>query len=205
MSQSGGWEGRGSHVKWPHCRPPRGKREHSISSFQHISLWRGERRHAVQGKQCGSWRGGPHVVCVSGRLDLEGFTPSGSQSLLSQKSQSRPWRPPCAGSLGSHVVLGTAHNDIPGPAGHGSLSLETLSPRGAGLAKYQHGLASWRTCHVGPTSPPRSSSCSPFGPGQRFLSLTSLSVCLPSGLPQDLLTGRCWDPGIQPCKERMNE
>lgn len=126
MSQSGGWEGRRSHVKWPHCRPPRGKREHSISSFQHISLWRGERRHAVQGKQCGSWRGGPHVVCVSGRLDLEGFTPSGSQSLLSQKSQSRPWRPPCAGSLGSHVVLGTAHNDIPGTGGHGSLSLETL-------------------------------------------------------------------------------
>lgn len=136
VSQSGGWEGRGSHVKWPYCRPPRGKREHSISSFQHISLWRRERRHAVQGKQCGSWRGGPHVVCVSGRLDLEGFTPSGSQSLLSQKSQSRLWRPPCTGSLGSHVVLGTGQNDIPGPAGHGSLSLEILSPRGAGLAKY---------------------------------------------------------------------
>lgn len=67
--------GRRSHVRRPHHKPPAGMREHSISSFLDIGLWWRERRHAVQGKYHGSWRGGPHVVCVSGGPDLEGLTP----------------------------------------------------------------------------------------------------------------------------------
>lgn len=110
VSQSEGQGGRGSHVKWLHCRPPRGMRAASISSFQDIGLRRRKRRHAVQGKQHGGWRGGPHVVCVSGRLDLEGFPPSESHSLTTSESQSRPGRP--AGAVaGSPEAEGSSEQD----------------------------------------------------------------------------------------------
>ena len=36
------------------------------------------------------------MVCVSGRLDLEGFPPSVSPSLTTRKSQGGPWGPSCA-------------------------------------------------------------------------------------------------------------
>lgn len=51
-----------------------GERENTPSAvFIRHSLWWRERRQAVQGKYRGGWRGGPHVVCVSGRLDLGGI------------------------------------------------------------------------------------------------------------------------------------
>lgn len=77
VSQCRGQEGRGSHVKQPQHKPPTGMREHSISSFQDPSLWQRARRRAVQGKHGGS----PHMVHVSGRLDVEGLVPSVSQKL----------------------------------------------------------------------------------------------------------------------------
>lgn len=207
VSQSGGWEGRGSHeVATLQASKGEERTLHQQFSTHQLVEERKETRCPRTTVWKLAWKGHTWFVLVAD-WTWRALLPQDHKASCPRRA--RAGRGDCraqppAGSLGSHVVLRAGHNDIPGPTGHGSLSLEILSPRGAGLAKYSHGLVSWWTCHVGPTSPPRSSSCSPFGPGQRFLSdfLTSLPALQPA---QYLLTSRCWVPGIQLCKERMNE
>lgn len=112
VSQPGGWEGRGSHVKRPHHK---GTGEHSHQQFSGRSLWWRERRQAVQGKHHEAGVEAHTWFVLAAAWTWKGALPHCDKGPVSQQSQRRQWgraRVTVMGSCrlaGSHVLLGAGH------------------------------------------------------------------------------------------------